>query len=263
MKNIAIITGASSGIGKEFVKILDNENFDEIWGIALEEEKLKLLKNEIKSKIKVFALDLTDAESFEKIKEKLTKEKPNVKWLVNCSGFGKFGRVDEIELKYSESMIDLNCKALVKMTEIVLPYMKENSNIVQIASIAAMQPVPYLTTYAATKAFVLSYSRGLRMELKSKKINVTCVCPFWTKTNFFNVAKQTKATNEVVTKYVVMYDATKVVKKAIKDTKKKKQVSIYGFKSKLQSFFVKLMPVSLIMNMWINQQKFKKKYKNK
>lgn len=262
-KNIAIITGASSGIGREFVRQLDSEGFDEIWGIALGKDALNQVKKETKTKMKVFEMDLTVDENFEKYQQLLAKEKPNVKWLVSCSGFGKFGRFDEIKVEQSANMIDLNCKAYVKMTEYTIPYMSDGSKIIEVASVAAFQPVPYLTVYAATKAFVLSYSRGLNEELCGRGISITCVCPFWTKTNFFKRAKETAAKNEVVTKYVAMYNPEDVVRRAIKDTKKKKAVSIFGFKAKAQVALVKALPTKTIMRTWIKQQKLDKKYKNK
>lgn len=262
MKNIAIITGASSGMGKEFVLQLDGQ-FDEIWGIGLGEEKLKEVENLVNGKFRGFELDLTKDESFEKLTKLLSDEKPNVKYLANCSGFGKFGRYDEIDIKQSANMVDLNCRALVQMTEYVLPYMSEGGRIVQIASVAAFQPVPYMAVYAASKAFVLSYSRALNQELKNRKIKITTVCPFWTKTAFFDRAKATKAKAEVVTKYVAMYDPKKVVKKAIKDSKRGKELSICGFIARSQVRLVNILPKKLVMKTWISQQKLNKKYKNK
>ncbi len=262
MKNIAIITGASSGMGKEFVLQLDGQ-FDEIWGIGLGEEKLKEVENLVNGKFRGFELDLTKDESFEKLTKLLSDEKPNVKYLANCSGFGKFGRYDEIDIKQSANMVDLNCRALVQMTEYVLPYMSEGGRIVQIASVAAFQPVPYMAVYAASKAFVLSYSRALNQELKNRKIKITTVCPFWTKTAFFDRAKATKAKEEIVTKYVAMYDPKKVVKKAIKDSKRGKELSICGFIARSQVRLVNILPKKLVMKTWISQQKLNKKYKNK
>lgn len=262
MKNIAIITGASSGMGKEFVLQLDGQ-FDEIWGIGLGEEKLKEVESLVNGKFRGFELDLTKDESFEKLTKLLSDEKPNVQYLANCSGFGKFGRYDEIDIKQSANMVDLNCRALVQMTEYVLPYMSEGGRIVQIASVAAFQPVPYMAVYAASKAFVLSYSRALNQELKNRKIKITTVCPFWTKTAFFDRAKATKAKAEVVTKYVAMYDPKKVVKKAIKDSKRGKELSICGFIARSQVRLVNILPKKLVMKTWISQQKLNKKYKNK
>ena len=261
MKNIAIVTGASSGIGREFVRQLDGEGYDEIWGIALSKEKLAEVKSETKTPMKVFDLDLTKDESFEKYVALLKKEKPNVVMLVNCSGFGKFGRYDEIAVEQSANMIDLNCKGYVRMTEYTLPYIAKGGRILQIASVAGFQPVPYLSVYGATKAFVISYSRALNEELRSRKISITCVCPFWTKTNFFSRAKETKATCEVVTKYTAMYDAAKVVKRALRDANKRKQISIYGFKARMQCRLSKILPHKSIMRFWIRQQNLNKKYK--
>ena len=262
MKNIAIITGASSGIGREFVRQLDGQ-FDEIWGIGLGEEALENVKKETRTSFKGFNLDLTKDESFDFINSMLAQEQPNVKFLANCSGFGKFGRYDEIEVKASANMVDLNCKALMQMTEYVLPYMHEGGRIVEIASVAGFQPIPYMAVYGASKAFVVSYSRAINQELKSRKIKVTCVCPFWTKTAFFDRAKATKAKNEVVTYYAAMYKPEDVVKKAIKDSKKGKELSICGFIARSQVRLVNILPKKLVMATWIKQQRLKKKYKDK
>ena len=261
MKNIIVVTGASSGLGREFVRQLDSLGADEIWGIALEDGLQEEIQKEIKTKFKYFALDLTLDESFETYKEALKRSKANVTVLVNCSGFGKFGRYDEIAVSTSANMIDLNCKALVKMTGLTLPFMSEGARIMQISSVAAFQPIPYIATYGATKAFVLSYSRALNVELKHRKISVTCVCPFWTKTNFFKRAMITK--HDVVSKYTVMYQTPFVVKYAIERAMKRKELAIPGYKARRQVRLVKLAPHGVVMNMWVKQQKLDKKYKDK
>ena len=262
MKNIAIITGASSGMGREFVRQLDGQ-YEEIWGIGLGQEALDRVKEETKTPFVGLDLDLTKQESFDIIVKMLEEEKPNVQFLANCSGFGKFGRYDEIDVKDSANMVDLNCKALLMMTEYVLPYMKEGGRIVEIASVAGFQPIPYMAVYGASKAFVVSYARAINQELKSRKIKVTCVCPFWTKTAFFDRAKETKAKNEVITYYAAMYKPEDVVKKAIKDSKKGKELSICGFIARSQVRLVSMLPKKLVLATWIKQQKLKKKYKNK
>lgn len=261
--NIAVVTGASSGIGREFCRQIDALNLDEIWGIALEKDDLDTLVNECQTKVVPLAYDLTVESSFDAYNAMLAENKPNIVWLINCSGFGKFGRYDEISVGASANMIDLNCKALMKMTEYSLPYMTEGARIVNIASVAGWQPIPYINVYAGTKAFVISYSRGLNRELKPRKISVTAICPFWTRTRFFDRAKKTDATQEVVTKYVAMYDTEYVVKKSLKVALKRKDISVIGAKSKLQCWMVKILPHKCVMNMWINQQKLNKKYKNK
>ena len=263
--NIAVVTGASSGMGREFCRILDKEGFDEIWGLGLGKENMEALKKELSTNFRYFDMDLTVDENLNIYRKALEEAKPNVKWLVNASGFGKFGRYDEIKVETSMNMIDLNCRALVFMTEATLPYMSEGARIAEIASVAAFQPVPYINVYSATKAFILNYSLSLGMELKSRKITVTAVCPFWTKTAFFDRATKinAKTSNEVVTKYTVMYDPKKVIEKAYKDTKKGKSTSIYGISAKLQTKLSKLLPAKAIMKYWIRQQKLDKKYEGR
>lgn len=255
---IAVVTGASSGIGKEFAKQIDDFGFNEIWGIALDQEGLDKLKSEMKTPIRSFSLDLTKEESFEVYKEALKSNNVVVEMLINCSGFGKFGSYEQIPLEQSCNMIDLNCKGTIRMTEITIPYIKEGGRIINIASISAFAPVPYVNVYAATKAFIKSYSVSLGVELKPKKISVTCVCPFWTKTQFFARAKQPG--NEVITYYATMYDPKKVVAKGIRDGLKRKRFSLYGIMTNLMAILVKFVPTSWFLAIWMKQQNFKKKY---
>lgn len=263
MKKIALITGASSGMGRRFCFEIDKLGLDEIWGVALKTDEVEKMKEELKTPFKFFDLDLTKDESFQTLKEALEKEEADVAWLVNASGYGKFGRYDEITVEQQLGMIDLNCKALTHLTLVALPFMHEGGRIVEIASIAAFQPIPYLAVYGASKAYVLSYSRALNRELKSRKISVTCLCPYWTKTAFFDRATKTNAKQQVVTKYVAMYEPEDVIKRAMKGATKRKEVVLYGFKSKAQTALVKMLPHSWVMSIWERQQKFKKKYKNR
>lgn len=255
--NIAIVTGASSGIGKEFVLTLkDFYKLDEVWVIARRLDRLENLSTLCPFEIKPIPLDLSDMNSLTTIQSLLEKEKPNVKVLINCSGFGKFCSTLDSGIQTNLNMVDLNCKAVMYMCESCIPYMKENARIINIASVAAMQPIPYINVYGASKAFVLSYSRALNRELKQRKITVTAVCPFWTKTEFFNRAVDDEK-NKIVKKYVAMYLPSKIVKRALKDSKRKKDVSKYGFKARLQMLLTKILPHSLIMSFWLKQQKLK------
>lgn len=250
---IAIVTGASSGMGKEFVKILDkNEQLDEIWVIARSQARLDALKDEISTPIKVISLDLTKTESLEKYSELLNSEKPEIKFLINCSGYGKFGCAESIPIPEAMGMIDLNCKALVAITQASLPYLKKGSHIVELCSLSAFQPVPYINVYAASKAFVLSYSRGLYQEIKGRGISVTAVCPGWVRTAFFDRANQTD--NKAITYFFKMYEAADVIKKAYRDAVKGKQVSVYGFLTRGLIFIESFIPHNLKMNIWLKQQ---------
>ena len=154
-------------------------------------------------------------------------------------------------------MIDLNCKALVAMTELTLPYMKRGAKILNLDSLSAFQPVPYINVYGSTKAFVLSYSRALNRELKPRGIRVMAVNPGWVKTEFFDHALQTSS--DAVTYYNKLYEAKDVMTTALKDLyRTKKDVSIHGFPVRMQVRMVKLLPHSLVMNIWMKQQKHNK-----
>ena len=260
--DIAIVTGASSGMGREFVLQLSQYvKVDEIWVIARRVDALESLQTEVQTPIKCIGADLCEAESFIKIGEILSAEKPNVKLLVNAAGFGKFGTYDKISPEDDSRMISLNCTALVLMTRLVLPYMQRDSHILQLDSLSAFQPVPYITTYGATKAFVLSYTRAMNRELKPQGIRMMAMNPGWVKTEFFNHAMQTNG--NAVQYFNHLYEAKDVVATGLKDLyKTKKDVSIHGLPVRNQVRLVKLLPHSIVMNVWINQQKKAKNNKN-
>lgn len=255
MKNIAIVTGASSGMGREFVLQLSAYvQVDEIWVIARREQALETLKTECATPIRPIVLDLGKEESFASYASYLEAEKPNVKLLVNAAGFGKFGHFQRVSIEDDCKMIDLNCKALVVMTRLTLPYMGFGSHILELDSLSAFQPVPYITTYGATKSFVLSYARAINRELKPQGIRVMAMNPGWVKTEFFNHAFQTNQSE--VQYFNRLYEAKDVVATALHDLyKTKKDVSIHGLPVKLQVLAVKLLPHSMVMNTWLNQQK--------
>ena len=254
--NIAIVTGASSGMGREFVLQLSQYvSVDEIWVIARRAEALESLKAEVSVPVRPVALDLLAEESFDTMEQLLAQEKPNIRLLVNAAGFGKFGAYHKVSVRDDCRMIDLNCKALVVMTRLCLPYMTAGSHILQLDSLSAFQPVPYITTYGASKAFVLSYSRGMNRELKKQGIRMMAMNPGWVKTEFFNHAFQTNEDGEVQY-FDRLYEAKDCVATGLKDLyKSKKDYSVHGLPVKLQVMSVKLLPHSLVMNVWQNQQK--------
>ena len=260
--NIAIVTGASSGMGREFVLQLNQYvKVEEIWVIARRTQALEELKKEVSVPLRPISLDLCAKESFEALAELLKKEQPDVKLLVNAAGFGKFGTAVNIPVEEDCRMIDLNCKALVMMTRTVLPYMHRGSHILQLDSLSAFQPVPYITTYGATKAFVLSYSRAMNRELKKDGVRMMAMNPGWVKTEFFNHALQTNG-NEVQY-YNYLWEAKDVVATGLKDLyKTKKDYSVHGLPIKFQVLLVKVMPHWFVMNVWLNQQKKPKNNQN-
>ena len=254
--NIAIVTGASSGMGREFVlQLSEYVKVDEIWVVARRLDALESLKEEVSIPVRPIALDLCEAESFDTIAKLLETENPSIKLLVNAAGFGKFGAYHKVSLTDESRMIDLNCKALVLMTRLCIPYMEKDSHILELDSLSAFQPVPYITTYGATKAFVLSYSRAMNQELKSKGIRIMAMNPGWVKTEFFNHAFQTNDANEVQF-FDRLYEAKDCVATGLKDLyRSKKDYSVHGLPVKIQVALVKLIPHSIVMKVWLNQQK--------
>ena len=253
--NIAIVTGASSGMGREFVlQLNDYVKVDEIWVIARRTAALESLSEEVSTPIRPIALDLLEESSFETFEKLLAQEKPNVKLLVNAAGFGKFGTFNKVSVLDDCRMIDLNCKALLVMTRLCIPYMEKGSHILQLDSLSAFQPVPYITTYGATKSFVLSYARAINRELKKDGIRVMAMNPGWVKTEFFNHAFQTNQSE--VQYFNRLYEAKDVVRTGLHDLyKTKKDYSVHGLPVKIQVLSVKLVPHRFVMNIWLNQQK--------
>lgn len=250
---IAIITGASSGMGREFARRLSEiHNYDELWVIARRRDRLEELAKELTTPIRAIPLDLTKNESFDELKNLLEKEKPEVKTLVNASGFGVFEKFENISLEKQLGMIDLNSKALMAVTYVVMPYLKKGSEVYQIGSLSSFQPVPYIATYGATKAFVLSFTRAVNSEYKSSGIKMMAVSPGWVKTEFFDTAV---VDDSVITYYNQFFTAEQVVTRAIKDMKKGKDVSVVGPMIRAQVLVTKLLPHRLVMWIWKKQQK--------
>lgn len=245
---IVVVTGASSGLGREFARQISVKysRFDEIWLLARRTEPMEELSKELRIKARIISLDLSKESELEAFSSLLEEQKPEVKLLVNCAGFGKIGKVEENEYEDVKGMIDVNCRALSLITQLILPYISDNSRIINIASAAAFLPQPNFAVYAATKAYVFSYSRALRVELKPRHITVTIVCPGPVDTEFFDVAgKDIK-----FLKRMVMAKPEKVVSKAIKDAALGNEISIYG---KLLSIGIKLskfLPHKLLMKLF-------------
>lgn len=250
MKKVAIITGASSGLGKQFVlQTAKSHGFlDEIWVVARRADRLLelgvLVSNIV---IRPIPLDLSKKESTARLKSILAKEKAKVYVLVNGSGLGVAGKFDRQSEEMLDEMLKVNCLALTRVTRAVLPYMPKKAHIIQIASSAAFAPQPGFAVYAATKSYVLNFSLALRQELKKRRIIVTAVCPGPVNTEFFDTAYQKKEMK--LYKKLVMAKPEKVVKKALKDVKKGKAVSVYGISMKAVRVLCKLLPNSLIVKL--------------
>ena len=227
--NIIIITGASSGMGMEFALQLDNTfeyTIDEIWLIARRKEQMLEVASCMEHTTRILDMDVTKQDDMKRLQNLLIKEKPIIRMLVNCAGYGVMGEFAKLNMTEEIGMVDVNCKALTQMSYLCIPYMKKNSRIIQLASSAAFLPQPGFAVYAASKAYVHSFSRALAEELRKKKIYVTSVCPGPVDTPFFELAEKDGKTLAI--KKLTMAKAEKVVAKAIRDSFHKKTVSIYN-----------------------------------
>ena len=258
MKRIAIITGASSGMGSEFTKelFLNSENykfgkFDEIWILARRSDRLKNLKYDLEKaaenncskeypEITAIEIDLSGTKgvtAFNAILKTTKKvESKNggfeIGLLVNNAGFGTYGEFTETPLDKELEMIDTNCSTLTGLCGLAIPFMNEKSTIINVASLAAFLPLGNFAVYAATKSYVLSFSVALAAELKDKGIHVLAMCPGSVSTEFANVASN-GARKEVLHGY----PADKTVKHALKCASNKKHIALWAPKRKVTAFF--------------------------
>lgn len=240
MTRVAIITGASSGMGAEFCRRLDAYGLDSIWLIARRKDRLDEVASSLKTPARVIVSDLTDTAQIESVKETIDSESPDIRYLVNCAGFGKFGMTWELSPEISKSMIDLNVTALVQMTSICIPHMKEGSHIIELDSLSAYVPLYDLNVYASTKAFVRHFCSGLRAELRDKGISVTEVSPGWVRTEFIDISvTESNVPARVFNSTVSKED---VVDAALKAADRGKSRSVCGFGSKCVAAIGPLFP---------------------
>ncbi len=262
--SIAVITGASSGMGEEFARRLVAEKdgfpgapFDEIWLIARSEEKLRLLAEELgRNRYRALPLDLTSPSDISRLSDVLEEKKPQVGLLINCAGMGKLGAFASHSKQDVHTMVTLNCTALSEVTHMFLPYMisygdtlpaKGGPRIINIASSAGFLPQPDFALYAATKSFVISLSRALHVEVKPHHISVTCVCPGPVDTNFVKVSKSDP--NARITGFKAKFVTTvdKLIPASLRAAKKGKRMLVFGFGQKMLHLASKILPTNLIL----------------
>lgn len=247
--NIVIITGASSGIGREFARQLDTHpvfgKIDQFWLVARSKDRLNELAEGLQHDCRVFAMDITNVMQQERLENAVRKEKAKVLMLINCAGYGIMGAFAEQDRKEETGMIRLNCEALTSITHRMLKYMRRGSRIVQMASCAAFLPQKNFAVYAASKAYVLYFSQALHSELKERGIYVTSVCPGPVDTPFFDIAEKNGATLKV--KKMVMVSADKVVAKALQDSLKRRIKSVYSLPIKGMELIAKLVPHDMLL----------------
>lgn len=237
---IAIVTGATSGVGLSFLKAWQekNEHFDEVWLVARHEAALQALANKLPWRSRCFPIDLSDAQQRTMLFQALHEARPQVRYLVNAAGYGKFGRVEEIASVEQLGMVHLNCTALLDLCHRTLPFLARGSVVYNIASVAAFMPQPNFAVYAASKSFVLSFSRAFHTENKKRGIRVIAVCPNPMATQFFERAGCVPKGF----KRLGFEKVEDVVAKAIENAEKGKDISINCWSAKALYVASKIVP---------------------
>lgn len=254
MKKIAVITGASTGLGREFVRIIkDKREIDEIWAIARHRDKLDKLRRQMGAKVIPISMDLSDPARIEELGHRLAQSGVEICYLINNAGYAKFCSYGDLSVADSLNMINLNIGGVVAMGLTCIPYMPVGSHIINIASQAAFQPLPYQNLYSSTKAFVRNYTRALHVELKDRGISATAVCPGWLKTDLYDRADigAVKATSN----FFGMTAPDRIARKAVADADKGKDLSIYGLYVNFCHIGAKLLPQRAVMKIWLRQQR--------
>ena len=247
--SVAIITGASSGIGREFAKQMKEKlGVSDFWFVARREDRMTALKDELAVNAKIIPADLATPEGIEKFKNALAEEKPTVKYLVNAAGFGSFGSFDQIDESLVAGMIDLNVKALVLVTHATIPYMEKGGRIVELGSGSCFTPLPYFNTYASSKAFVLHYTKALNYEIEKYGLRATCFCPGWVETEFLGKATDAAVTVPKETKPLLKCE--KVVAKCIRAMVKGRTMCVTNWYTKLQHLLFKILPDCILSKTW-------------
>ena len=246
MKKIAILTGATGGLGREFLKQILHEDIDEVWAIARNKEKLSELEKKYGKKVIPITLDLSESSSFEYLKNMLAENKPVVSYLINNAGLAKMGKYSDFSMQEIDRAINVNCKAPVMLAQVCIPYMDRGSKILNVSSASAFQPNPYINLYASSKAFERNYSRALNAELEETGIKAIAVCPGWIDTELLQ-----KEINGKKVKFPGLVTPDRVVTQAINDAKKGKDMSVCSLYVKYQHLIVKLLPQRTVMKIWM------------
>lgn len=245
-KKIALVTGASGGLGREFTRLLCAEPaVDEVWAVARSEQKLDALRGELGEKVVVLAMDLTRPKTLQKLAERLQQSGVQVRYLVNNAGLARMAPCENFDTALIDDTVTLNCTVPAQLCNICLPYMVPGSRILTISSAASFQPMAYLALYAASKAFERYYTRALHVELKGTGITATTVCPGWVKTDLL---WQTHNGKPIY--FPGLTQARPVAAKALRDADRGRTMSVYGWYAHWLRGLAKLLPSGSLMAMW-------------
>lgn len=244
MAKIAIVTGATGGIGTEFIsRISEMPDIDEVWAIGRNRDKLDALSVKNKKVIPLVA-DLSTG-NCEPLSNALKDKKPDVRILINNAGTGYMGAFDRMSAEQVIQICNINCTAPAVIMSGVLPYMTKGARILNISSASSFQPNPYLAMYSASKVFLKNLSRAAGAELKERGITVTSVCPGWVDTGMLP-----KEAGGRKIGYTGIIEPSKVVSKALKDSARGRDMSVPGLFAKYFRFYSKVTPTSIVMKQW-------------
>lgn len=254
--SLAIISGASSGIGREFaLQLKKMRGIDKFWLIARNTEKMEKVAKELGAECKILSLDLSEDDGVNAFIAALDEEKPEIDFLVLAAGFGVFGAFDKISDKTASDMIDLNVKAVVRMTHASVPYMKRGGRIIQLGSGSCFTPLPHFNIYSSSKVFVLHYTKSLNYELKPYGVRATCFCPGWVDTEFLpkslDVAEGVMAPKSMKP----LLKVTPAVRGCIKASVKGKAMFVTNWYTKLQHLLFKIVPDPILTKLWLGMLK--------
>ena len=255
MKKYTLITGASSGLGLELAKLF-GEDGNNLLLVSSSQSNLDNAKAELEKEvdvdIKTLAIDLSDPANFKKVKQFTDNNDMSILNLVNCAGFGDRTDFVDMDIDKQLKMVELNCNAPMYLMHAYLKDMinAKEGHILNISSIAAFVPGPYMSTYHATKAFLTNLSEGIARELKGTRVSLTTICPGPFESNFVK-----KAGNDYTFSKIKPISAKKVALISYKALKRKKTLKIIGLKNNLLMFFSKLLPRKLVTNTSASQIK--------
>lgn len=245
----ALITGASSGIGRDIARELSKRGYDLVI-VARNKEKLEELKKDLTTKVEIIVMDLTIEENCKKLHEQAR----DIDILVNNAGLGEFGKFTETDIEKELTIIKTNITALHILTKLYLQDMtkKNSGRILNVASIAGFMPGPLMATYYASKAYVVRLTEAIREELnkQNSKVKISLLCPGPVKTNFNNVANVKFEIKSLTSEYVARYAVDKMLKN--------KFYIVPGFTIKLAKFFSKITPTVILAKCSYHMQKRKR-----
>ena len=252
---IAIITGASSGIGADFARELRGlSDIDGFWFVARRTDKMEALRDDLGVNAEIISADLSTDDGINILRERLETLRPEVKFLVNAAGFGNFGSFDQIDERTVSDMIDLNVKALVLITHMTIPYMVRGGRIIELGSGSCFTPLPYFNVYSSSKVFVLHYTKSLNYEIKKYGLRATCFCPGWVETEF--LGKATADPTVTVPKAMKpLLSSRRVVRGCVRAALRGRAMYVTNWYTKLQHLLFKLLPDPILTRLWLGMLK--------